>query len=378
MKPRRGSCSAPTITVGCMTTNRVETTRTTRRTVLAAAVVCLAVSVSTVVAMQQTLTVSRVRDAEAVLDAMVAGDFSAIVARFDATLKTAVTEQTLRSSWATLGTQIGKFIKRAPGREEPTGKYIAVLIPCEFERGQLVLTVVFDAAGAIAGVSMRPPTAPYASPPYASPGSYTEREVTVGTGEWALPGTLTLPIGDGPFPAVVLVHGSGANDRDETYGPNKVFKDVALGLASQGVAVLRYDKRTFVHGRKAIDVTQFTVKEETIDDALAAAALLRNEAVIDKRHVFVLGHSLGGMLAPRIAAADPTLAGFIVMAGAVRPLATATLDQYEYLFGADGTISDAEQKMINDAKKLIADVAALTDADFNSGRMLGNAPASYW
>ena len=60
-------------------------------------------------------------------------------------------------------------------------------------------------------------------------------------------GTLSMPAGDGPFPAVVLVHGSGPNDRDETIGPNKPFKDLAWGLASQGIAVLRYDKRTKAH-----------------------------------------------------------------------------------------------------------------------------------
>jgi len=84
------------------------------------------------------------------------------------------------------------------------------------------------------------------------------------------------PEGKGPFPAVVLVHGSGPQDRDETIGPNKPFRDLAWGLASQGIAVLRYDKRTKVHGAMmAGAVEQFTVKEETIDDALAAVALLR-------------------------------------------------------------------------------------------------------
>ncbi len=117
----------------------------------------------------------------------------------------------------------------------------------------------------LSGLSMRPPApeVPYAPPDYAVAGAYTEREVTVGSGEWALPGTLTMPAGPGRFPAVVLVHGSGPNDRDETFGPNKTFKDLALGLASRGVAVLRYDKRTKVYGAKIAPLKQFTVKEET-------------------------------------------------------------------------------------------------------------------
>src|SRR2546421_397489 len=77
-----------------------------------------------------------------------------------------------------------------------------------------------------------------------------ETEVTVGKGEWVLPGTLPLPTGDGPFPAVVLVHGSGPHDRDETIGPSRPFRDLAGGLASQGIAVLRYEKRTKEHAAK--------------------------------------------------------------------------------------------------------------------------------
>ena len=101
-----------------------------------------------------------------------------------------------------------------------------------------------DAAGKIAGFSMRPPPAAYVPPSYVDPSKFTEEEVSFGTAPWILPGTLAMPVGAGPFPAVILVHGSGPNDRDETLGPNKPFKDIALGLASRGIAVLRYEKRT--------------------------------------------------------------------------------------------------------------------------------------
>jgi dienelactone hydrolase len=93
---------------------------------------------------------------------------------------------------------------------------------------------------------------------------------------------------------------SGPNDRDETIGPNKPFQDLAWGLASQGIAVLRYDKRTRVYPAQFVALPNATVKEETIDDALAAVALLRNTPNIDQHRIFVLGHSLGGMLVPRI------------------------------------------------------------------------------
>ena len=147
-----------------------------------------------------------------------------------------------------------------------------------------------------------------------------------------------------------------------------------LGLASRGVAVLRYEKRTKVHGAKSGAVADFTVKQEVVDDAVAAVRLLRAQAKIDPARVFVLGHSLGGMLVPRIAAAEPALAGVIVMAGAARPLEEAILAQTRYLAKADGTISPEEQKGIDDAAALVASVRALTPEAAKSGRMISGAP----
>ena len=161
--------------------------------------------------------------------------------------------------------------------------------------------------------------------------AFQEIEVKVGEGEWALPATLSLPKGDGPFPAVVLVHGSGPHDRDETIGPNRPFRDLAWGLASRGIAVLRYEKRTKEHGTKLAKKKDITVKEETIDDALAAVKLLRKTPRIDPKKVFVLGHSLGAMLAPRIGELDSAIAGLILLAGPTRPLEDLILEQFSYL-----------------------------------------------
>jgi dienelactone hydrolase len=330
-------------------------------------------------AQQSTVIAARVGAAEAMMDAMVAGNFALVVAKFDSTMKAAVSEGALQSGWTSIGTQIGKFVKRNPARTEAHNNFISVVVPCDFERGKLELNVTFNTAGEVAGLSLRPPAPPYTLPDYANPSAYTEKEITVGAGgDWPLPGTLSTPTGTGPFPAVVLVHGSGPNDRDETMGPNKTLKDVAVGLASRGVAVLRFDKRTLVYPAKASLQKQFTVKDESIDDALAAVALLRNESTIDKSQIYVLGHSLGGMLAPRIAAADPRIAGIISMAGVVRSLEQSILDQYQYLFGADGSITESEQKMIDEAKKTVADVGALTPEEAAKNRTIAGAPASYW
>lgn len=140
--------------------------------------------------------------------------------------------------------------------------------------------------------------------------------------DYPLPGLLTLPDGAGPFPAVLLVHGSGPQDRDEAVGPNRPFRDLAVGLADLGVASLRYDKRTFAHGKRLADALQgcLSVEEEVIRDALCAAALLRAEALIRPDRVYLLGHSMGGMLAPRIDAEGGAFAGLIFWAGTPRTL----------------------------------------------------------
>ena len=149
--------------------------------------------------------------------------------------------------------------------------------------------------------------------------------------DYPLPGLLTLPDGAGPFPAVLLVHGSGPQDRDEAVGPNRPFRDLAVGLADLGVASLRYDKRTFAHGKRLADALQgrLSVEEEVIRDALCAAALLRAEPLICPDRVYLLGHSMGGMLAPRIDAEGGAFAGLIFWAGTPRTLDALILEQNE-------------------------------------------------
>lgn len=318
--------------------------------------------------------------AEAAVDALAARDFAKVFAQLAAPMQTALSPEKLSATWDSIQAQAGGFVKRTASRAEVRGVYTIVIVTCDFERNKVEMIATMDSAGDIAGLQARPaqPAANYAPPGYANPAAFTEREVTVGSGEWALPGTLTKPAGEGPFPAVVLVHGSGPNDRDETFGPNKTFKDLALGLGSRGVAVLRYDKRTKVYAAKVAQLNPFTLKAEAIDDALLAVALLRKEPGIDATRIFVLGHSLGGTVAPRIGAADSGIAGLIIFAGAVRPLEQSIVDQMQYLANADGVISDAEKRALDGSMQLKDTVSKLTAADMTSTASIGGAPASYW
>lgn len=266
-----------------------------------------------------------------VLDLLDAGRFEDVAAEFNARMAAAMPVSRLRDVWTTIGRQAGARTSIISQRvvRQATGN-VTVVTGCQFERAALMVMVSFDPENKIAGMNITPRTPPAA--PSAAPAStrFTEEPVTVGAGEWALPGTLSMPVG-AVAAAIVLVHGSGPHDRDETIGPNKPFRDLAWGLADRGIAVLRYEKRTRHYGGRMADNPDRTVREETTDDAVLAAALLRAHDRIDPARVFVLGHSLGGTLAPRIAAEDRSVAGLIILAGATRPFMEIAREQLAYL-----------------------------------------------
>jgi uncharacterized protein len=164
-------------------------------------------------------------------------DHAGAYALFDDQMKAAITEGQLKELWPTLPQQVGAFQSRSAAtlalRKDP---YQRVVVPLQFEKAALDMLVVIDiTTGKISGLFFQPnqdaQSQQYQSPSYVDAAKFEEKEVTFGTEPWSLPGTLTLPKGNGPFPAVVLIHGSGPNDRDETIGPNKPFKDIAQGLA---------------------------------------------------------------------------------------------------------------------------------------------------
>jgi alpha-beta hydrolase superfamily lysophospholipase len=167
----------------------------------------------------------------------------------------------------------------------------------------------------------------------------------------------------------VLVPGTGPNDRDETVGAVKVCKDLAEGLASRGILVVRYEKRTRQYSAKMAGLAKLTVGEETADDAAAAAALLRKQPEVDPKRVYVLGHDLGAYVAPRIAEEDGKLAGLVILAGNVRPLEDVIVDQAEYL--------GVKDKQLEGVKAMQAKVKKLEVGDEDGPAVMG-MPVYYW
>lgn len=205
------------------------------------------------------------------------------------------------------------------------------------------------------------------------------RQIPVGVGSPPLKGTLTLPAGNGPFPAVVLVSGSGPEDQNETIGPNKPFLDIALGLAARGIATLRYDKRTFDYPQ-SINPRTVTPTQEYVPDALAAIRLLQHQPDVNPRRIFVLGHSQGGTYAPLIAEHAPEVAGVILLAASTESLGAATLRQVRYLATLPGAVGAQARAELPEVKQLCAQItnAALLERDSRGTLLFGGVGPAYY
>ena len=267
------------------------------------------------------------------------GQFDEIRELFTPGLRPMVTADGLRAAWEAELAQRGQLTAvGAPASDQADGAMITVQVPVSFERGPQTLAVYLTRDGQLAGIQLAPPggaqpAAPWEPPGYADPGRFDETDVTLGSGPLAVPGALCLPRQrlSGLLPALVLLGGSGPEDRDGSIGRSKPLRDLAWGLASRGVAVLRFDKVTHAHPDLVSQNRAFTVADEYLPDALAAIALLQAHPDIDPARVFVAGHSLGGTVAPRVAAAQPSVAGLVLLAGGAQPLQWAAVRQISYL-----------------------------------------------
>lgn len=292
---------------------------------------------------------------------LVKSKFQEAEKHFNQKMKTALPAERLAATWKSVEQSLGGYEKIVETKTEHKGDLTAVIMTTKFAKGYIDIRVVFNKKNQVGGLFFKPAepkdSSAWKKPEYAKVSSFLEVDVKVESGEWVLPGTLTLPkaASEKSVCGAVLVHGSGPHDRDETIPPNKPFKDLAWGLASHGIAVLRYDKRTFAQKEKMAEVAEkITIKEESIDDAVAGVKLLRARKEISPDCVVVIGHSLGGYVAPLVGKDEPAIGGLVLLAANTRPLQDLLISQYKYLFSLDGEISEEEKKTLSRLKKSVA------------------------
>jgi dipeptidyl aminopeptidase/acylaminoacyl peptidase len=297
---------------------------------------------------------------------------------FDSTLKAKVPVPELQKLWTELNTRYGKLEAAAAVQGKTQGDYFAVTLDAKFQGDTQSFILVYNKTEQMVGFFLKPRStaANYLNPAYADTTLYKEREITIKTPGHELVGIVTTPKNGTNFPIVVMVHGSGPSDMDETVGPNKPFKDLAAGFAAKGVASIRYVKRTLIYSGEFNGA--FTVKEETMDDAVAAITLAATVPGIDKKQIYLFGHSLGGMLAPRIAALAPDLKGIILAAAPAKKFTDVLIDQNKYMFELskdttakgkrqlDTIITELNRSRITSAGNMKADSSLL------------GLPVSYW
>lgn len=314
--------------------------------------------------------------AESVAARFTRGDFAGVTTFLAPRLAQYLSAASLRVQWEDALAEYGPFQGSGPADRQQSMGNTVTRIPLRFETGSNDLLVI-DSSGAVIAFFLNPHEHGWHLPRYADTTVFREIAVRVGP-DSTLPGLLTIPRGRGPFPVVVLVHGSGPSDRNEEMYPNRPFQDLAWGLSTRGIAVLRYDKRTRVAPYTFVD-RPFTVEQEVLLDALDAVARMRRRPDIDPARVVVLGHSLGGILAPRIAQRDGALAGIVIAEGAIREgmlqVAMTQLTYLRSLSGADTTMLDAQLRLARDATER---AGRLTLADSLSTTPILGVPASYF
>lgn len=297
------------------------------------------------------------------LDAMIAGKSAEAAALFTDAILASKPQAAIDDAWKKTTGPLGAWVKTGEAAKTPVGDNLVFVRKVEFAKGAITTSVTVNVKSLrVEGFHLKPVAGPFTSAAYVKADAFRTEDATFSAAkDFPLPGVFAIPTGKGPFPAVVLVHGSGPNDRDESLGACKPFRDLAEGLATKGIAVFRYDKRTFVHGVRVKDPT---IDTEVIDDAVAAIAWVRARPEVDAKRVVVVGHSLGALLAPKIAQVAKAN-GAVLLAPPARKPWEILPQQYRYLGVPEAQVAQLEQQL-----------AAVRDGKAQ-GVVLG-APAAYW
>lgn len=281
------------------------------------------------------------------VDHLVTSDYDSAVLDYSPEMEKALPIAKLKATWEDTIKDSGAFIAVEKTEKENKDGFQIITVYCAFENNGVSARVAYNESSEVAGLFFK-----YYIPSGIAldlPDDLEEKEIIVGENtRFPLKGKITSQKDVKSETAVILVHGSGPQDMDETIFMNKPFRDIAWELAAQGIDVLRYDKRTYSHGSSFTqeDLDTFTVEQETIEDAILAAKLLKEKGY---QNIYLAGHSLGGMLSMRIEKdSGGIFSGIIVLAGSPRTLIDIIIDQ-----NTNSIAMLTDEKQIEESNKLI-------------------------
>ena len=300
---------------------------------------------------------------------LVHGRYDEICSYLVGEAKQLVNQDVLRKTWSNINQEYGKYQDYASGFVLERNGAVVVVNSMTYEKKVVKIIYTFDAAGGIIGFRVG---VGESLPIPEVTEEYTEQSIRIGT--YCLDGLLTMPKGVENPPVVILVQGSGSSDMNESYKENHPFEDIARGLAKQGIASIRYNKRYYQYPELA-DTQHITIQDEVIDDVEAAIEYAKDCGQVDSSRIVLAGHSLGGMIAPAICADHPELAGMISLAGSPRSLAEISYDQNLDALATMPLDNKVKKSMIQELKKTVNEILNIKEGDTNTYLTI---PACYW
>lgn len=301
-------------------------------------------------------------------------EFKKVVENSTEEVKKQISEEYLKSVWQSTVEALGAYIDIYSQDMESEDDKTIVKTVMKFEENGLLLTLSYNKEQQVKGLWFS-----YQSLEEENVESekFTEYDISVGSSDLSLEGKLTLPNGVSKPPVVILVQGSGTTDLDETVGAvgNKPFRDIAHRLAERGIASIRYNKRFYQYADQATD--HFTIYDEVLNDVSYAIDLAAADDRVDGSKIYIIGHSLGGMLAPKIATDNPEVAGIVSLAGTPRNLEDLIFDQAKDAMDLQTNLTEEDKiYAIGQYEEMIKSIKNLDNG--NLGEAILGVTGYYW
>ncbi len=309
--------------------------------------------------------------------------FDSVTTLFDPTMKRQFDASQLEGVWGQVAMSYGAIKKSGELILEKQDAFIRTLRAVEFEGGKITLLLVFDSINQVAGMFIQPGDVPYSPANYVNTELFNEFRINFGAPAYKNSGKLSIPKSKNDAPLIIIVAGSGGIDKDCSMGPNKIYKDLAWGLASKGIASFRYDKRTYQYQKDLIEndnkgETAFDIKTEYLQDLKEILSILKKRKDFDTKRIYIMGHSQGGYLVPLFNKEFKSLAGFISLAGTLRQIPELAMEQIDYLSSFETMDANDSLEILKIKRKMWNSLSPQISNVSSNDSVLGPYTVNYW